>query len=65
MHYEGQLVLHAIAPQREIVHSGRYWVHCGVKQVSAEWTRLMVRRFGFGGSRFVVIWVAHLLRLLV
>ena len=37
-HYEGQLVLHAIALDREInitVQHGRYWVHCGVKQGKA------------------------------
>jgi hypothetical protein len=32
-HAEGQLVLHAVAPDREIkisVHHGRYWVHCAI-----------------------------------
>jgi hypothetical protein len=59
-HYEGQLVLHAVAPDREIkitVQQGRYWVHCGVKKGNAEWTRLMAGRDSVEAARGTALWI--------
>jgi hypothetical protein len=46
-HYEGQLVLDVVSPDREIkifFHHGRYWVHCAITCGSVTWTRLMAGR---------------------
>ena len=59
-HYEGQLVLHAIAPDREIkikVQQGRYWVHCGVTSGTVEWTRLMAGRDTIEAARGTALWI--------
>ena len=59
-HHEGQLVLHVVAPDREIkitVHRGRYWIHCGVKRGGASWTRLMAGRDSVAEARGTALWI--------
>ena len=59
-HYEGQLVLHAIAPDREIkisVQRGRYWVYCGITSGSAKWSRLMAGRDPIEETRGTALWI--------
>jgi hypothetical protein len=59
-HYEGQLVLHVIARDREIrisVERGRYWVHCSVRKGNASWTRLMAGRDTIEEARGTALWI--------
>jgi hypothetical protein len=59
-HYEGQLVLHAIASDREIkitVEGGGYWVHCSAHQGKASWTRLMAGRHTPEEARGTALWI--------
>jgi hypothetical protein len=59
-HREGQLVLHAVAPDREIkitVQSGKYWVHCAVNNGQTSWTRLMAGRDTIEAARGTALWI--------
>ena len=59
-HYEGQVVLQVIAPDREItvtLERGKYWVHCGVKRGNAKWTRLMAGRETVEAARGTALWI--------
>ena len=59
-HREGQLVLHAVAPDREIritVQSGKYWVHCAVNNGRTSWTRLMAGRDTIEAARGTALWI--------
>jgi hypothetical protein len=59
-HYEGQLVLYAIAPDREpkiSVQRGRYWVHCAITCGSVTWTRLMAGRDSIEEARGTALWI--------